>query len=235
MRFRPSIALTLSAAIALAILCGLGVWQLQRLDWKEGLIAQIEARMDGEAVPLPRALDWPDDWRFRRVMLEGEFLHDAESHRTGKAEAGRIGYRVFTPLRRTDGGGVVMVERGWVPDPLKDPAARPGSLPEGVQRITGVIRLPDERNYFTPADDPGANMWFASDPRAMAAATGLTAPDWYVVAETSPGEWPRAGKPELSLRNNHLEYAMTWFSLGGVLLVIFVIMGFRRGREAESA
>ncbi|WP_416899017.1 MAG: SURF1 family protein [Minwuia sp.] len=230
MRFRPSLWLTVSAGIAFAILCSLGVWQLQRLEWKEGLIAQIDERMGGEPVPLPQTLDDPDAWRFRPVTVTGSFVHDAESHRTGRPERGAIGYRIFTPLRRADGGGIVMVERGWVPEPLKDPAARPGDPPAGEVTITGIVRLPDPRNTFTPDDDPAANIWFASDPVAMAAAYGLTVPPWYVVDRDSAADWPRAGPPQLSLKNDHLGYAMTWFSLAAVLLVIWLLMGFRRGR-----
>lgn len=233
MRFRPSIALTLCAVISFIILCGLGTWQLQRLAWKTGLIEQVAARMDADPVPLPVAIDTPDDWRFRQVSVAGTFVHDGEAHRTGKASAGEIGYRIFTPLQRPD-GTVVMVERGWVPGPKKQAGDRAGSQPEGLQTVTGVLRLPDPRNSFTPDDDPVGNMWFASDPRAMAAAAGLTAPAWYVVAAKSPGQWPRAGRPELNLRNNHLEYAFTWFSLAAILAVIWVMMGLRRGRELDQ-
>ncbi|WP_417514387.1 SURF1 family protein [Minwuia sp.] len=234
MRFRPSIPLTVSAAIAFAILCGLGIWQLQRLDWKNGLIEQIAARMDGAAVPLPAQLDEPDDWRFRRVTVTGTFDHAHEAHRLGKAERGRVGYRIFTPLIHDD-GQAVMVERGWVPDGLKSPDTRPASLTEGSVTVTGVLRLPDERNLFTPDDDPVRNLWSASDPVAMGAAAGLQTPPWYVVAEESGVTWPRAGRPELHLINNHLEYAFTWFSLAVVLLVIWLIMGLRRAREQDQA
>lgn len=234
MRFRPSLWLTVCAAISFVILCGLGTWQVQRLDWKLGLIAEIEAGRSADPAPLPEMLDTPEDWRFRTVTATGVLLHHAESHRTGKAENGRIGYRILTPLKR-EGAETIMVERGWVPEDLKDPAARPESLIQGEVTVIGMLRIPDKRNYFTPPDSVVENRWFAVDPRAMGAAAGVTVPDWYVVDEASTLDWPRAGPSELSLRNNHLGYAITWYGLAGALLVIWLIMGFRRGQEGEEA
>lgn len=230
MRFRPSLWLTVFSAISFVILCGLGYWQVQRLDWKEGLIAEIEAGRSADPKPLPPKLENAPARRFVIVTATGEFLHHAESHRTGKAENGKVGYRIFTPLQRA-GAETIMVERGWVPEELKDPSTRPESLIEGPVTVTGMLRLPDERNYFTPPDSVVENRWFAVDPRAMGAAAGVTVPEWYVVDEASTLDWPRAGPSELALRNNHLGYAITWFSLAFSLLVIWLIMGFRRGRE----
>jgi surfeit locus 1 family protein len=229
LRFRPSLWLTIFAAMAFAVLCGLGYWQLQRLDWKQGLIEQIAARMDQPARPLPQALADPTEWRFRRVELSGVFRHEGEVYRAGRPEDGEIGYRVFTPLVR-ESGRVVMIERGWVPGRFRDPAARPGEPPRGEVTVTGVLRLPDPDTIFTPGPDAASRTWFAVDPPAMAAVSGLDAPAWYVVAEGG-GEWPRAERPDLNLRNTHLNYALTWFSLAAVLAVIWLIMGFRRGRE----
>lgn len=230
MRFRPSLWLTIFTVISFIILCGLGIWQMQRLQWKEGLIAEIDAGRGAPPASLPSRLANAPDWRFRMVTVTGRFLHHAESHRTGKAENGRVGYRIFTPLQRT-GAETIMIERGWVPETLKAPSSRTESLVDGDVTVTGMVRLPDERNSFTPADDVVGNLWFAVDPRAMGAAAGVTVPGWYVVDETSTLDWPRAGPSELHLRNNHLGYAVTWFSLAIALLVIWLIMGLRRGRE----
>lgn len=233
MRFRPSLWLTVSSVIAFALLCTLGTWQMERRAWKTALIESIQSRADGAAVPLPEHLDDPDDWRFRRVTVTGRFRHDGETYRTGRAEAGRIGYRVFTPLIRPD-GSAVMVERGWVPETFKDPAVRPGDAPEGVVTVTGVLRLPDREGWFTPAPDLDGLTWFRSDPVAMAKAGGFDAPPWYVVDEQGAGDWPQAGRPDFHMRNEHLNYAITWYSLAAVLLVIWLIMGFRRGKETEQ-
>ncbi len=233
MRFRPSLWLTIFAAISFVILCGLGTWQVQRLDWKEGLIAEIDAGRAAAPEALPETLADAPGWRFRNVTATGRFLHHAESHRTGKAENGKIGYRIFTPLQR-DNGETIMVERGWVPEGLKEPGTRPESLIEGEITVSGMLRLPDPRNYFTPPDNVVENRWFAVDPRAMGAAAGVTVPGWYVVDEASSLDWPRAGPSELNLRNNHLGYAVTWYSLAFALLVIWLIMGFRRGQETKA-
>ena len=230
MRFRPSLWLTVFAAISFVILCGLGYWQTQRLEWKLGLIAEIEAGRGATPLPLPPRLDDAPAWRFRIVTTTGRFLHHAEAHRLGKAENGKVGYRIFTPLQRDD-GETIMVERGWVPEDLKAPETRSAGQVGGPVTVTGMVRLPDSRNYFTPPDSVAKNEWFAVDPRAMAASAGVTVPNWYVVDEASELDWPRAGPSELNLRNNHLGYAITWFSLAFALAVIWLLMGLRRGRE----
>jgi surfeit locus 1 family protein len=233
MRFRPSLWLTIFSAASFVVLCGLGTWQVQRLQWKLGLISEIQAGRSAAPRSLPQKLTDAPGWRFRMVTATGTFQHHAESHRTGKTENGKVGYRVFTPLLRK-GGETIMVERGWVPEDLKDPATRAAGQAQGVVTVTGMIRLPDPRNYFTPPDNVVKNEWFAVDPRAMGAAAGVTVPGWYVVDEASALDWPRAGPSELNLKNNHLGYAVTWYALAAALLAIWLIMGFRRGQDPAT-
>ena len=130
-RWRTLLAPGLATCIALAILLTLGVWQLQRKAWKEDLLAAINARAFGPAVAAPLQGTWPS-WsprsdEFRRVQLTGMFLHEREVQLYGLAEERRgqplQGYYVFTPLQRPD-GSVVMINRGFVPTALRDPAKR---------------------------------------------------------------------------------------------------------------
>lgn len=231
MRFRPSISLTVATVATLAVLIGLGSWQLERRAWKLELVEAVEARMTEKAVTLPPAAIAPEAWRFRRVLVTGRFDHRGEAHLVSHAEGGRIGYRVLTPLVRS-GGGVVMVDRGWVPEELKDPALRAKGLLAGEVTVTGIARVAAEQGWFVPDNDPAANIWFFTDLAAMGAAAGYeTVQPVYVVAETAPVTWPRAERPELSLRNEHLQYAMTWYGLAVVLAVIYFLLGLRRGRE----
>lgn len=236
--WRSLLAPGIAALAALAILIGLGTWQLQRMAWKDDLLARIEARAFGAPGAVMPESAWPS-WRaeadeFRRVRVTGTFLHRYETPVHGLAPAERgapvQGFYLFTPLRLAD-GAVVFVNRGFVPTELRDPAARPESRPEGEVTVTGLVRAPEERGWFRPDDVPQANRWFVRDPRAFAAAQGLerVAP-FYVEADATPnpGAWPRGGQTRLALPNNHLQYALTWYGIAATLVAVFGAFALRR-------
>ena len=235
---RSLLAPGLAALAALAILIGLGTWQIQRKAWKEDLIARIDAGVHGEPGEILPESDW-SGWRaerdeFRRVRLTGTFLHDREAlvHGLASAQPGLPvqGFYLFTPLRLASGAAVI-VNRGFVPTELRDPATRPQSQFPGEATVTGLVRAPQARAWFTPQDVPAENRWFTRDPGAIAAAKDLdrTAP-FYVEADATanPGGWPRGGQTRLDLPNNHLQYALTWYGLALALVIVFG--GFARRR-----
>ena len=240
-RWRSLLAPGIATLAALAILVGLGTWQVQRKAWKEELIARIEARAFGPAGPLPSQTTWStwqaQDDEFRRVSATGTFLNDDEALVYGLAPGERSGapiqgYYLFTPLRLSD-GALVLVNRGFVPTDLRDPAARPGSRPDGPVAVTGLLRAPEARGWFTPDDVPRENRWVAKDPAGIAAAHELSrvAP-FYVEADATPnpGGWPRGGQTRLDLPNNHLGYALTWYGLALTLAAVFAAFAWRRLR-----
>ena len=229
----------LATLIALAILIGLGTWQLQRKAWKDGLIGQIETRAYGEPGAILPESEWAG-WRadqdeFRKVRVTGTFLHDLEAPVYGLAAGARQGaplqgYYIVTPLRLAT-GAIVMVNRGIVPTELKDPATRPQGQPEGEVTITGLVRAPEARNPFTPKDDPARNTWFARDPQAIADARGLDRVAPFLIdadATSNPGGWPRGGQTTLTLPNNHLQYALTWYGLALTLVGVFGAFAWKR-------
>ncbi len=108
---------------ALALLIGLGIWQVQRLHWKEGLLAHIDAQMRAPAVELPAKIDDPASWEYRRVRVTGHYQNDKELYLYATGPDGDAGYLVLTPLVRAE-GPPVLIDRGWVPEKLKDPATR---------------------------------------------------------------------------------------------------------------
>jgi surfeit locus 1 family protein len=235
---------SLAALVAFAILIGLGTWQLQRKTWKDGLLAQIETRAHGE----PGAIAPPSGWttwrasedEFRRVRVTGTFLHPHETPVYGLAPGQRgapaQGYYLMTPLRLAD-GATVMVNRGFVPMELRDPTTRPESQPAGEVTVTGLVRAPEERNAFTPADDPARNTWFARDPQAIAKVRNLdrVAP-FYVEADATPnpGGWPKGGLNKLDLPNNHLQYAVTWYGIALTLVGVFAAFAWGRIRRVAQ-
>ncbi|MCB8820348.1 SURF1 family protein [Microvirga rosea] len=238
----------LATLVALAILIGLGTWQLQRRAWKEGLIAQIQSRAYGEAGAIVPEAEWgrwqSKDDEFRKVKVTGTLLNEAETPVYGLAPAApggssAQGYYLMTPLRLPD-GAIVMINRGFVPMELKDPATRPQSQPKGETTVTGLVRAPEERNMFTPADSPEKKAWFARDPQSIAKAHALdrVAP-FYVEADATPnpGGWPKGGQIRLELPNNHLQYAVTWFGIALTLVGVFAAFAWRRFHPlpAESA
>jgi len=231
--FRPSIWLTLAWLPSLIILLGLGTWQMERRAWKLDLIRDIEARMHEAPVPLPADIADPAPWQFRVVSLTGTFLHAAEAHRVAQPRQGINGFQVLTPLLR-DNGSAVIVDRGWIPKQFKDPGTRPEGQVEGEVTITGVVRLKGEQTMFVPDNDPVANNWFFVDLDALQARAGVPLQPIYVMQDSSDLTWPQATPPSFSLRNTHLEYAFTWYSLAVIMTVIFVLMGQTRGREKKQ-
>lgn len=230
-RLRPLLVPGLATLVALAILLGLGAWQLERKAWKEGLIAQIDARAHGEPGEIVPEAQWPE-WRagddeFRRVRLTGTFLHDKEVAVHGLISGQRgspvQGFYVFTPMRLAS-DAVVMVNRGFVPGELRDPARRHEAQPTGEVTITGLVRAPELRGLFMPENRPEQGEWFTRDLAAMARARGLdgVAPFWIDLDPASnPAAWPRPGQTRLAIPNNHLGYALTWFGIALTLVGVF--------------
>ncbi len=234
--FRPKFWPTV-VAVPIVLLClGLGAWQIQRLFWKEGLIAARAAAVAAPPVAVPLDPQKARGMEFRHVSVEGVLLNDQEIFLGATSEAGRNGYQVLTPLREP-GGRVVFVNRGFIPAELKDRSKRVAGEPAGPVRIEGLLRLPPagRPNWFLPDNRPDLNYWFWVDLPAMAAADKLdrVAP-FYVDADATPnpGGWPQGGVTRLVLPNDHLQYAITWFSLAVAMIVIYVLF-HRRSPESR--
>lgn len=224
---------------AFALLVSLGTWQLDRLAWKEDLIARAETRSQAPAEPLPPPADWlafdGPAQEYRAVRLFGRFLHDDELHvytalPSPKGQHGGQGWWVMTPME-VDGGGIVYVNRGFVPDDRKDPESRTEGRVEGSIDIEGLVQLAEPRGPFIPDDEPADNVWFTRDPVRMAAASGLPEPvaPFFVDARVSaPGGLPQGGETTLTFRNDHLGYALTWFGLAATLVGVFGFFAYGR-------
>ncbi len=225
--FRPLFWPTVFTVPVMLLLLGLGSWQIERLSWKRELIAQRHAAVAAAPVAVPRSLEEARGMEFRHVTDEGVFLHDKEIFLGATSEAGRNGYQVLTPLREA-GGRIVFVNRGFIPAELKDPAKRSEGEIAGTVRVQGLLRLPPAGRpaWFLPDNRPDLNYWFWVDLPAMAAADKLdrVAP-FYIDADATPnpGGWPKGGVTRLELPNDHLQYAITWFSLAVALIVIYFL------------
>ncbi|HET7085029.1 MAG TPA: SURF1 family protein [Rhizomicrobium sp.] len=235
MIFRPYPGLTIACALLFAILCALGAWQLQRLQWKLALIATVNSHMTAAPVSLDRmAAMKPDDAQYRRVILRGQFDHAKEAYVFTTDASGGAVFHVLTPLK-TSSGEILMVDRGEVPKEMLDPATRAAGNVTGAVEITGVWRAPDAPGLFTPAPDAAHRIWYARDLASIAAADRLKLSAPVVIeadAAPNPGGWPKGGQTVVSFRNQHLSYAVTWFGLAIVLLGVWFSYHISKGRLA---
>jgi len=237
--FRPTFWPTLITVPTLIVLLGLGTWQVERLQWKEGLIAERTARTTAPPIVLPAAGTQLSpsalaDLDYRHGTATGAFQHDREMYLAARTMQGSVGHQVITPLRLAD-GSVVLVNRGWVPDDRRDPARRAEGQVPGTVTVEGAIRAPGRQHWLQPDNEPDKNRWFWTDLGAMAQHAGI-APDRLVPvfleadAAPNPGGLPIGGQTRVNLPNDHLQYAITWYALAVGLAVIYVIYHLRLRR-----
>lgn len=225
---------SLWSAFGLLLLLGLGTWQVQRLSWKEGLIAQRNAALEAAPVPLPKTLAAATALEFHPVRAQGQFLNDRELFLNAQSLKGDQGFHVVTPFRLSD-GTILFVDRGFVPTEHELPAAHEAGAIDGPTAVTGLLRLPEPAGWFTPPNEPQRNSWFSIDLPAMAAAAHVgTALPFYIDADATPnaGGWPQGGQTITELPNNHLQYAITWYALAAALVVVYIRFAQRRLRSA---
>ncbi len=214
MRFRkPTLLTAVLGLLCLAILLALGSWQLDRHAWKQDLIASIDQRMALPAEPLPAAPG--PEWTYRRVLVAGEVVPGSWFRFPGRAKDKKVGDLLML-LIREPGGRLILAENAFVGfgEPLPP-------LPAAAA-LEGILRQPSEPGLFTPDNDPVGNQWYMADPQAMAASTAAAGQGpvlpFYVV---NKDWWPE-------LPNNHLQYALTWFSFAIIFIIIFALFHRRR-------
>ncbi|MCA3452089.1 MAG: SURF1 family protein [Rhodobacter sp.] len=190
-----------------AILIALGSWQVQRLAWKQGILAQISARLTDPPVALPAVPDPAAD-KYLPVRVAGRFT-GPEIDVLASLKGAGAGYRVIAAFQ-TDDGRRIMIDRGFLPEDQRD---RPRTVT--AASILGTLHWPDETDSFTPPPDAARAIWFARDVPAMAAVLG-TEPVLIVArGATGDGITPLPVDTQ-GIPNNHLNYALTWFSLAAV-------------------
>jgi len=236
----------------LPVLIGLGNWQWHRKAWKEDLIAKIDARRTAEPVSYPAALAKfvrDGDVEYLHVRVTGTFDYAHERHLYAPTEKSQ-GWNVYTLLRPDGGLPPVFINRGWVPDTLKDPAKRPEGQVQGPVTVTGLARLPEQKNLFTLDNDYKANQWYWRDIDAMRWGTQAAAPlqlnvesqqayaPFSIDADAlpeNPGGWPKGGTTLINLPNSHLQYVVTWYGLAVTLVFIFAVFARQRLKALEDS
>ena len=194
----------LFGAIGCAILISLGVWQMQRLAWKQDLIDTTERMMSAQPIALPIAPTEAND-EYSPVFAEG-FIREGEIHALTTRRGTGPGFRVIAPLETADGRRV-LIDRGYVPEAEKNDVR-----PIGPVTLNGVLHWPDERSFDTPANDVDGNYWFARDVEQMAQVLD-TEEVMIAVAASSIEGGPQQLPLSAAYQNRHLEYVLTWFGL----------------------
>jgi surfeit locus 1 family protein len=225
MSFRPLPGLTVATLIALLILFGLGTWQLQRRTEKHALLDQIHARETLPAAPIEVLLPVGAYGAFRKATAQGTFANNQEIYVVhARVDDGptRPGFRVLTPFTLTS-GGTILVDRGWVDDARRDPSTRKAGQVEGIVDITGTLQPAGKAAYFTPPPDVAKRVFYVRDVGLMAKSYSLSlrSPLIFEVA-SGPVGGPEAMPSRVSIPDNHLSYAITWFSLAIVLMVVYL-------------
>lgn len=250
---------TVLTIAALAVLVSLGVWQWQRMVWKQGLLAKLEANATAAPVPLGTiaSINELDGIRFRRIKVVGQFDHAREFHLWAPGTNGPA-WRIVTPFRLRQSLGdsryplsSILVIRGFTDDAHKSAASRPSGQIVGDTTVIGRVRLPSS-NWATPAPDMKNNQWYGLDLDQMRRivvaahvagsasgsvdeAQGLVAP-FFLEAETAvaPPPAPQPDLRRLTLRNRHLEYAMTWWGLALTLIGVYTVFAIGRYRRSTG-
>ena len=221
--------------VGLALFTTLGAWQVERRNWKLGLIARIEARVHAAPVDAPLPAAWSSvqsaDAEYRRIRASGAWRHGKETLVDALTERG-AGYWVLTPLN-TD-GATILVNRGFVPKDRADQRTRLARQTSGPVAVTGLLRLTEPKGRFLRRNRPSEERWYSRDVAAIAKARGLDPVAPYFIdadATADPRGLPIGGLTVIRFRNTHLIYALTWFSLATLSLAGLIIL--RRDAQVQ--
>lgn len=238
---RSPVTLAVLGVVALAMvaaLIGLGIWQVERLAWKQQLIASIDTRIHAAPEAAPGPDEWPTinapDDTYRRVEARGTFLHARTSFVQAATERGG-GFWVMTPLA-TDRGFTILVNRGFIPPDARAGIARI-QAPESAS-VTGLLRISEPGGGFLRSNDPAAGRWYSRDVAAIVQARKIDRAAPYFIdaaANPDPAALPVGGLTVIRFPNHHLGYALTWFTLaamvaGGYMLLMREEIRLRRAR-----
>jgi cytochrome oxidase assembly protein ShyY1 len=232
---------TLSLA---AVFVALGLWQLQRRTAKHALVAALTERLAEAPIALPPPSQWaalnPARDEFRRVSFTATYaaLPDAMVYSSGSAvrkDASGPGTWAFLPAR-LPGGETVVIDAGFVENTMQDRSVEDRAVKKLVTGqpvvLTGYLRFPEAPGWLTPAENRDKRLWFVRDHPTIAGALGwgAVAPFYVDLEQPAPENGiPRPGPLDVHLKDDHLQYAITWFSLAGALLIAFAV--WARGRR----
>ena len=233
-RLRPALWPTLISLPILVLSLGLGLWQMERREWKGDILDRITTNQAAPPMTLEQLLSGtPLRHEYGRVKLAGTFQHDHEFFLAARSLKNKVGLQVIVPFK-TDDGRLVLFDRGWVP--ARDPAGRAAGQPTGRVEVTGLVRRSQIRARFAPENVPDKNVWFQVDVPLMRKMAGA-APDpqldsFFLESDgtPNPGGVPVGGQTRLEIPNDHLQYAITWFLLALAMAGVYLAYHWENGR-----
>ena len=235
-RLRPALWPTLISLPILVLSLSLGVWQMERREWKRDILDRLTTNQAAAPMPLDDLLRGdPLRHEYGRVKIAGSFVHDKEFHLAARSLKNKVGLQLVTPFK-TDDGRILLFNRGWIPSEKKEPAKRAEGQGTGRVELTGIVRRNQERRQFAPENVPDKNVWFHVDVPLMRRLAGAP-PDlkldaFFLDADAAPnpGGVPIGGPTRLDIPNDHLKYAITWFLMVLALAGVYLAYHWENGR-----
>ena len=225
--YEPKLVPSIATLLGLAILLTLSGWQIHRLKWKENLISERINRFEGESSDL-KNFKIPSKNEFRKVTITGNFLNNQEMFMPALSKNGNNGFHILVPLKTTDEKYYIF-DTGWIPLKLKEKSLRVDNIVNEILQFEAVIRTPGRKGYFQPDNDIIKNTWFFVETKRM--SDYLQIPfvnEIYLEAvNNGPGGYPIGNQTRIYLRNNHLQYALTWLFLSFGLIGVFLFSNLK--------
>lgn len=228
--FQPGWKASVTVCICIAVLLALGSWQVERLQWKKTVLDTIAQRIDAPTVDMPENIMDAQKWDYRHVRITGRFMNDNTFFLIPRHDNDIIGAHVLTPFE-TD-NRILLVNRGFVPEDQVDNI----NMPTGNLTLSGVLHIPDDKNAFTPlTPDTGRQIyWTDSDAIATRANIKINTPLVLYADADKQKDYPHGGQIRMDIPNNHFQYALFWFGMAGVLLVIYIIFGLKPAKAKNE-
>ena len=220
--FKPKIIPIIATILGLAILLSLSGWQLKRLSWKKNLIETRIDRYEKNSKELDELKDISNS-EFYKVNVVGSFLNNKEMFMPALSKNGNNGFHILVPIKLLD-GKTIIYDTGWVPTHKKEQAKRTENLDDNISIKESVIRLPGRKGKYQPDNELENNFWFFVDTQEMSKYLNLNVEKKFYLeaANDGPEGYPLGGQTRIYIRNNHLQYAITWFLIACTLLGVFL-------------
>ena len=226
--FKPRLFPLFAFIVALSILLGLSGWQIKRLNWKTDLISQRINSFESDPISFIN-LNQPEKNEFRKVFVDGQLLNEFEMYMPALSKRGNNGFHILVPLKTTS-GKLIIYDTGWIPLKIKEKEKRLLNISKNSQTFEAVIRTSGRKGYFQPDNDTDTNTWFFVEPELMSKYLKMNFENEYYLEATKngPNGFPLGNQTRIYLRNNHLQYALTWFMIACGLVGVFFFANIKK-------
>ena len=225
--FKPRLVPLVSFLLALLILLSLAFWQVKRLVWKTNLIEQRITSFEADPKNLVD-IKKPYENEFKKVFIEGKLLNQFEFFMPALSKNGNNGFHIIVPMQVDK--KTILFDTGWIPLNKREKNKRLENIVYSKKKFTAVIRLPGRKGYFQPDNDSIKNFWFFVEPELMEQTISMQLEKkFYLEAfDNGPNGYPLGNQTRIYLRNNHLQYAITWFLISISLIGVFFFANIRK-------